>query len=215
MGLYDGGFKDMYSNMLGEDAAVKYKPFVMAAAGASAEIVADVALCPWEMIKVKMQLSPTGTFPTAFGAAWAARSQIRGFPYGSLGPLWSRQIPYTIAKFVCFEKMVDFSYANIWTEPRESYGKATQLTVTAFSGYSAGVVCALVSQAPDNLVSQMAKAENNGKTFSQIAQEVGARNLFFSGLGPRIFMIGTLTAAQWFIFDAWKTANGLGTTGGK
>jgi solute carrier family 25 phosphate transporter 3 len=31
----------------------------------------------------------------------------------------------------------------------------------------------------------------------------------WKGLGPRIFMIGTLTALQWFIYDAVKVALGI------
>lgn len=34
------------------------------------------------------------------------------------------------------------------------------------------------------------------------------------GLGTRIFMIGTLTGFQWWIYDTFKGAMGLGTSGG-
>ena len=60
----------------------------------------------------------------------------------------------------------------------------------------------------------MSKVENQGKSFGQMAREVGARNLFLGGLGARVIMIGTLTGLQWWIYDSWKTALGLGTTGG-
>eukprot|EP00034_Subulatomonas_tetraspora_P000316 GABW01000484.1.p4 GENE.GABW01000484.1~~GABW01000484.1.p4 ORF type:complete len:50 (+),score=14.80 GABW01000484.1:232-381(+) len=36
----------------------------------------------------------------------------------------------------------------------------------------------------------------------------------WAGLGARIFMIGSLTGAQWFIYDSFKTARGMGTSGG-
>jgi len=35
-----------------------------------------------------------------------------------------------------------------------------------------------------------------------------------SGLGTRVFMIGTLTGLQWYIYDTYKTMLGLGTSGG-
>ena len=60
------------------------------------------------MVKVKVQTAPKGTFPTAFGPAWAQMSANKaetGFPYRSLVPLWSRQVPYTVAKFFFFEKV--------------------------------------------------------------------------------------------------------------
>merc|ERR1712113_580560 len=167
-----------------------------------------------EMVKVKIQTSPPGTFPTTFGAALAARSKIDGFPTGSLVPLWSRQIPYTMAKFYFFEKVVEAFYTYVFTNPRDSYSKSTQLGVTFASGYLAGVICALVSQPADNLVSQMGKAENKGKSFGQMASEQGVSKLFFSVLGTRVLMIGTLTGLQWWIYDSFKTVMGMGTSGG-
>jgi len=213
-GLYEF-FKDYYSNLLGEENSKNYKGFIYLAGSASAEFFADIALCPMEMVKVKIQTSPAGTFPTPFGEALAARGQITGFPFGSVVPLWSRQIPYTMAKFFFFEKVVGFFYANVFTQPRETYGKGTQLGVTFASGYIAGIICALVSQPADNLVSQMGKPENSGKSFGQMAGEQGMSKLFFSGLGPRVLMIGTLTGLQWWIYDAFKTTMGMGTSGGK
>jgi len=210
-------FKDFYSNMAGEDNYVAYRGLIWAAASGSAEFFADIALCPFEMIKVKVQTSPAGTFPTGFGEALAKMNSNRveySFPFGSLVPLWSRQIPYTIAKFVGFEFVVELFYKNVFTEPKSSYSKSTQLGVTFASGYIAGVFCALVSQPADNLVSQMSKAANKGKGFGQLASEQGIANLFTKGLGTRILMVGTLTGLQWWIYDAYKTANGLGTSGG-
>jgi len=216
-GLYEF-FKDFYSNLLGEKGSKEWKSFVYLGGSASAEIVADVALCPWEMIKVKVQTSPPGTFPTGFAAAFAAinanRAETR-FPMGSLTPLWGRQIPYTMAKFFFFEKVVSFFYNNVFTEPKETYGKGTQLTVTFLSGYTAGVICAIVSHPPDTLVSLLGKPDNKGKSMGQIATEFGYSNLMTKGLFPRILMIGTMTGVQWYIYDAFKTAMGMGTTGGK
>jgi len=216
-GLYEF-FKDFYSNMLGEEGAKNYKGFVYLGGSASAEIFADVALCPWEMIKVKVQTSPAGTFPTGFGAAFAAMNSNRAetrFPFGSVVPLWARQIPYTMAKFFFFEKVVSFCYTNIFTAPKESYGKGTQLTVTFISGYTAGVICAIVSHPADTLVSLLGKPDNKGKSFGTIASEFGYTNLMLKGLVPRIIMIGTMTGVQWYIYDAFKTFMGMGTTGGK
>jgi len=198
-------FKDVYANLAGEENALKYRALIWTGASASAEFFADIALCPFEMVKVKVQTSPAGTFPTAFGQAWGQMSATRAetrFPFGSLAPLWSRQIPYTVAKFVGFETVVEYFYRNILNEkPKSEYSKATQLSVTFASGYIAGVVCAIISQPADNLVSQMAKASNKGKSFGQIAGEVGIGNLFMKGLGVRVLMIGTLTGLQWWIYD--------------
>jgi len=216
-GLYEV-FKDMYMNMAGEELAEKYKPAIWLAGSASAEVFADIALCPMEMLKVKIQTSPTGTFPTSFGAALKVMNATKadtGFPFRSLVPLWSRQIPYTMAKFFFFEKIVQLFYTKVFTEPKDSYGKGTQLGVTFASGYLAGVVCAIVSHPADSLVSQLGKVANKGKTVGQIASEVGIVGLATKGLGTRVLMIGTLTGFQWWIYDSFKSAMGMGTTGGK
>jgi len=62
-GLYEV-FKDYYSTLAGEENAFKYRGLIYLAGSASAEFFADVALCPWEMMKVKIQSSEAGTFPT-------------------------------------------------------------------------------------------------------------------------------------------------------
>jgi len=105
-------------------------------------------------------------------------------------------------------------YDNVFTEPKETYSKTTQLGVTFASGYIAGVVCAIVSHPADSLVSQIGKAANKGKSLGQIASEVGLYKLCTAGLGTRIIMIGTLTGLQWWIYDTFKTVFGMGTTGG-
>jgi hypothetical protein len=97
-GLYEV-FKDAYSNVVGEDWSYRFRDAIYVVAAGSAEFLADIALCPMEMIKVKVQTSPMGTFPVAFGEAakeMIVRSPETGFPLGSLVPLWGRQIPYTV-----------------------------------------------------------------------------------------------------------------------
>lgn len=216
-GLYEI-FKDYYMNLAGQEATDRYKGAIWLAGSASAEFFADIALCPLEMTKVKIQTSPAGTFPVPFGAAWAEMSRTKvetRFPFGSLVPLWSRQIPYTMAKFFFFEKIVQLFYTHVFTEPKDTYSKPTQLGITFGSGYLAGVVCAIVSHPADSLVSQLGKPENKGKSFGTIVGEVGFGNLATKGLGTRVIMIGTLTGFQWWIYDSFKSAMGMGTTGGK
>jgi solute carrier family 25 phosphate transporter 3 len=211
-------FKDVYSNMLGEENAYKFKGLIWCAASASAEFFADMALCPMEMVKVKVQTSPAGTWPVnlfpATSQMYAQRADTR-WPFGSLIPLWSRQIPYTVAKFFFFEKVVQLFYRHVFTNPKNTYSKTTQLGVTFASGYLAGVICAVVSHPADSIVSQLGKSQNKGKSFGQIINDQGWYKLCTKGLGTRILMIGTLTGLQWWIYDSFKTAMGMGTTGGK
>lgn len=210
-GLYEF-FKDFYSNMAGEENANKYKGLIYLAGSASAEFFADIALSPMEMVKVKVQTAPQGTFPTSFGPALAKMNEMKAetrFPFGSLAPLWSRQIPYTMAKFFCFEKCVEMFYTHVFTQPRNEYSSSTQLGITFASGYIAGVICAIVSHPADLAISLLGKAENKGKTIGQIVKETGPVALMTRGLPTRVLMIGTLTGLQWYIYAACKTALGL------
>ncbi|KAJ3341002.1 Cu/Pi carrier [Gonapodya sp. JEL0774] len=215
-GLYEV-FKDTYSNLAGESAAKQYRPWIWVVASASAEFFADIALCPLEMTKIKVQTAPKGTWPTEFVPAWTRMWSERartGFPYGSLQALWARQIPYTIAKFVFFEQTVSLFYTYLLTDPKETYSKLTQLSVTFASGYIAGVGCAIVSHPADSVVSLLGKDGNRGKSVSALVSDAGLRNILTKGLGTRMLMIGTLTGLQWYIYDTFKTYMGLGTTGG-
>lgn len=206
-GLYEF-FKDYYSNLAGEKYAHEYRGAIYLAGSASAEFFADMALCPMEMVKVKVQTSIPGTFPTELASAVAVmRSDpTSGFPFRSVVPLWSRQIPYTMAKFYFFEMVREQFYASVFTAPKESYSKGTHLGITFASGYIAGVACAIVSHPADTVVSKMSKG---GKSAGQVLSELGPMGIW-GGLGTRIIMIGTLTGLQWWIYDSFKTAIGLG-----
>lgn len=57
-GLYEV-FKKYYSDIAGPDYATKYKTLIYLAGAASSEVIADVALCPFEAVKVRVQTQPT------------------------------------------------------------------------------------------------------------------------------------------------------------
>ena len=47
--------KKFYGDLVGEDKAARWKTSLYLTASASAEFIADVALCPFEAVKVRMQ----------------------------------------------------------------------------------------------------------------------------------------------------------------
>lgn len=196
-------FKNVYSGMIGEENTYLYRTSLYLAASASAEFFADIALAPMEACKVRMQTSPgfANTLREAIPKLNAMEG-ISGF-YKGLPPLWMRQIPYTMMKFACFERTVEALYKYVVPKPRSDCSKSEQLVVTFAAGYIAGVFCAIVSHPADTVVSKL----NNdvGSTPISAAKELGMRGLW-KGLGPRIIMIGTLTALQWFIYDSVKVA---------
>lgn len=212
-------FKDVYKRMAG-DKADEYKVYGWIISSACAEVIADAFLCPWEALKVRMQTSKPGVFPTKMVPGFQQiklNEGMNGF-YKGLGPLWARQVPYTIVKFVYFEKTVRWFYSNVFNaKKRSEYSKATQLSVTFMSGYIAGIICALVSHPADTMVSKLNNVAGGGSLMSNVSKiygEIGFMGLW-RGLVTRIIMIGTLTGLQWWIYDTFKTATGLQTSGGK
>jgi len=63
-------FKDVYGGMFSPETAVAYRKIIWAFASGSAEFIADCFLCPFEAVKVRVQTSRPGTFPTSFPVAF-------------------------------------------------------------------------------------------------------------------------------------------------
>uniref|UniRef100_A0A183F8P1 Phosphate carrier protein, mitochondrial n=1 Tax=Heligmosomoides polygyrus TaxID=6339 RepID=A0A183F8P1_HELPZ len=199
-------FKNVYADMLGPENAYIYRTALYLAASASAEFIADIMLAPMEATKVRVQTSP-GAPPTLRGCApmiYKAEG-LMGF-YKGIAPLWMRQIPYTMMKFACFERTVELLYNYVVPKPRSQCSKPEQLVVTFIAGYIAGVFCAIVSHPADTVVSKL--NQDAGSGIAGIIKKLGFVGLW-KGLFPRIIMIGTLTAAQWFIYDSVKVALNL------
>ncbi|CAH1782865.1 unnamed protein product [Owenia fusiformis] len=199
-GLYEV-FKCLYSDLLGEEKTFQWRTSLYLAASASAEFFADIALCPMEAIKVRVQTNPSWGRTLREGFPKLLKEEgVNGF-YKGLVPLWSRQIPYTMMKFACFERTVEALYRYVVPKPRADCNKAEQLVVTFIAGYIAGVFCAIVSHPADTIVSKL--NQEKGSTFVEVGKKLGFLGMW-KGLFPRIIMIGTLTALQWFIYDGVK-----------
>ncbi|CAG0913499.1 unnamed protein product [Notodromas monacha] len=194
-------FKIKYGELVGEEIAFLYRTSIYLAASASAEFIADIGLSPFEAMKVRIQTSPGFTSSMMECASIISKDEGMGGFYKALVPLWGRQIPYTMMKFACFERTLEALYKYVVPKPREECSKSEQLAVTFTAGYIAGVFCAIVSHPADTVVSKLNKEK--GASAMDIAKRLGWAGMW-NGLGPRIFMIGTLTALQWFIYDAVK-----------
>ncbi len=128
-------FKIVYSDLLGPELSYQWRTSLYLAASASAEFFADIALCPMEACKVRIQTQP-GCPPYLRVVApmiWKQEG-FTGF-YKGITPLWMRQIPYTMMKFACFERTVELLYKHVVPKPRDKCNKAEQLTVTFAAGY--------------------------------------------------------------------------------
>jgi solute carrier family 25 phosphate transporter 3 len=210
-GLYEY-FKKTYADMAGPEMTARYQNLIFLAGSASAEFFADIALCPFEAVKVKVQTVPGFANGFRDGLPKFVQQEGVGGLFKGLTPLWARQIPYTMMKFGAFENTVQALYKYVVPKPKEECNKTEQLGVSFAAGYIAGVFCAAVSHPADLLVSQL--NSRKGASAGQIIKEMGWVALFTRGLPLRIVMIGTLTGLQWGIYDGYKTHVGLPTSGG-
>lgn len=199
-------FKIVYADILGEENAFLWRTSLYLAASASAEFFADIALSPMEAMKVKIQTTPGFANTLREAAPKMYREEGVTAFYKSLVPLWMRQIPYTMMKFACFERTVELLYKHVVPKPRAECSKSEQLVVTFAAGYIAGVFCAIVSHPADTVVSKL--NQEKGATALDVAKKMGFAAMW-KGLAPRIVMIGTLTALQWFIYDFVKVTLGI------
>ncbi|CAM0872394.1 unnamed protein product [Alopecurus aequalis] len=205
-------FKKCYTDVAGPENADRLKTVIYLAASASAEVIADIALCPMEAVKVRIQTQPGFARCLTDGLPKLVQTEGAFGLYKGLFPLWGRQIPYTMMKFACFETIVEMVYKHAVPKPKEQCSKPLQLAVSFAGGYIAGVLCAAVSHPADNLVSFLNNAK--GATVADAITTLGLWGLFTRGLPLRIIMVGTLTGAQWATYDAFKVFVGLPTTGG-
>eukprot|EP00761_Pharyngomonas_kirbyi_P011350 gb/GECH01011375.1/.p1 GENE.gb/GECH01011375.1/~~gb/GECH01011375.1/.p1 ORF type:complete len:330 (+),score=58.61 gb/GECH01011375.1/:1-990(+) len=210
-------FKDKFSDLVGEEAAIKYRTGVYLAASACAEIIADVALCPMEAVKVRIQTKPDFATNMREGLPKILSQEGVGGLFKGVTPLWLRQVPYTMMKFAAFQRTVESIYKYGLGGEKEDYGSGAQLGVSFAGGYIAGIFCAVVSHPADTVVSKLNEVKTEGGTgaaIMKISKDLGPMGMW-RGLFARILMIGTLTGLQWLIYDSVKVWVGLPTTGGK
>lgn len=223
-GLYEI-FKYKYSNMIGKENSIRYRSALYMCASASAEFFADIMLVPFETIKLKVQTIPGYGNGLRDGSARLLREEGTRGMFQILPTLWARQIPYTIIKFVAFERIIEYIYGlteEKWQRPKSSFNSAEQLGWTFIAGYSAGIICGAVSHPADTMATLLSKYPSTDMTYGQRCSLIYSGSAekpgigfygLWKGFGPRVLMIGTLTGLQWFIYDSVKTAWGIPTTG--
>ncbi|ORZ14966.1 mitochondrial carrier domain-containing protein [Lobosporangium transversale] len=211
-----GGYefwKKTFIDYVGLENAVNNRTAIYLVSSGIAEFFADVALCPLEATRIRLVSQPTFATGLVSGFTRILKEEgaIRGF-YSGFGPILLKQIPYTMAKFVVFERASEAILDSVG--PKEKLSAGTLTSINLASGLIAGAAAAVVSQPADTLLSKINKTSGTGSVMSRLAAlaaELGPRGLFL-GLGPRIVMVGTLTAFQFAIYNDIKKA--LGATGG-
>jgi solute carrier family 25 phosphate transporter 3 len=206
-------FKQQSINYLGYETASNNRTSVYLASAALAEFFADIALCPLEATRIRLVSEPTYANGLIGGFSKILKQEGVGAFYAGFGPILFKQVPYTMAKFVVYEKVSELVYQKI---DKKTASDAVQTTVNLGSGLIAGFAAAAISQPADTMLSKINKTkglpgEGTASRLIKIYKEIGLRGSF-TGIGARLFMVGTLTAGQFAIYGDVKKA--LGATGG-
>jgi len=206
-------FKQQSINLLGYETASNNRTSVYLASSALAEFFADIALCPLEATRIRLVSEPTFASGLVSGFGKIARTEGFGAFYAGFGPILFKQVPYTMAKFVVFEKVSEMVFRSV-DKSQLSNGAITGINLG--SGLIAGFAAAIVSQPADTMLSKINKTkglpgEGTTSRLIKIGRELGLRGSY-TGIGARLFMVGTLTAGQFAIYGDIKRM--LGATGG-
>ncbi|KAL0633136.1 mitochondrial phosphate carrier protein [Maublancomyces gigas] len=206
-------FKQQAINILGYETARDNRTAVYLGSSALAEFFADIALCPLEATRIRLVSQPEFAGGLLSGFSKIFKNEGIGAFYSGFGPILFKQVPYTMAKFVVYEKVTETVYNNI---DKATLSDAGQTGVNLGSGLIAGFAAAIVSQPADTMLSKINKTkglpgEGTTSRLIKIAKELGIKGSY-TGLGARLFMVGTLTAGQFAIYGDIKKA--LGAVGG-
>ncbi|EPS61102.1 hypothetical protein M569_13698 [Genlisea aurea] len=198
-------FKKLYGDVLVD----QNKGVIFFMSSASAQVFADIALCPFEAVKVRVQAQSNFAKGLADGFPKLYASEgLHGF-YKGLLPLWGRNLPFSMFMFTTFEHSVEFIYEKLMQRKREDCSKSQQLAVSCLAGYTAGAIGTVISNPADNIVSSL-----YNKKAANAVEKIGFGNLFTRSLPVRIAILGPVVTLQWFFYDSIKMMTGLPTSGG-
>ncbi|PCG94376.1 Mitochondrial carrier protein [Penicillium occitanis (nom. inval.)] len=206
-------FKQQWINQLGLETASNNRTAIYLASSATAEFFADIALCPLEATRIRLVSDPKFASGLLDGFGKILKNEGIGAFYSGFGPILFKQVPYTMAKFVVYEKVAEAIYGVVDKDTLSDGGKTA---VNLGSGLIAGFAAAIVSQPADTMLSKINKTkglpgEGTMTRLFKIGKELGIRGSY-SGIGARLFMVGTLTAGQFAIYGDIKRL--IGATGG-
>ena len=103
--------------------------------------------------------------------------------------LTPKRVPYTMAKFVVYEKVAEAVYRRV---DKSKTSDGMQTVINLGSGLMAGFAAAFVSQPADTMLSKINKTkglpgEGTTSRLIKIAKELGLRGSY-TGLGARLFV---------------------------
>ncbi|EEU04061.1 mitochondrial substrate carrier family protein [Dictyostelium discoideum AX4] len=207
-GLYDV-LKKKFSSQFSDEVAKTYRIPIWVTASAIAETIGDIALCPFEAVRIRQVSNPT--FASGFFSGFNRILKEEGFSgfYKGLTPIILKQVPYTASQFVTYELANDYLYKYLASSrniKREDLSDKQRLGVILTTGAISGLVASLVSHPADTILSKINQEKTDGgatKAIANIIKRLGVRGLFL-GVEARCVMVTTLVTVQFLIYDGLK-----------
>ncbi|KAF5555699.1 phosphate transport MIR1 [Fusarium mexicanum] len=198
-------FKARAVDYLGQPTAANNRNAVYLGSAAAAEFLGDIALCPFESVRIRLVSQPSYATGCVSGLAKLAREEGISGLYSGLGPILLKQIPYTMATFLVYEKAIQTVYSVVDKRELSSMG-VTGINLGA--GLVAGLAAAVVSQPADTMLSKINKeraviGESTSRRLFRIASELGLRGAY-TGIQARAVMVSGMTAVQFGIYGDIK-----------
>ncbi|KAH7016075.1 mitochondrial phosphate carrier protein [Microdochium trichocladiopsis] len=198
-------FKARAVDYLGHSTATNNRNAVYLASAAAAEFLGDIALCPFESVRIRLVSQPTYAVGFVSGLAKLAREEGLSGLYSGLSPILLKQIPYTMATFLVYEKAIQTAYSIV------DKSELTSMAVTGINlgaGLVSGLAAAVVSQPADTILSKINKerankGESTTRRLVRIATGLGLRGAY-TGMQARAIMVGGMTAVQFGIYGDIK-----------
>ncbi|KAG6258790.1 hypothetical protein E4U49_006138 [Claviceps purpurea] len=207
-------FKKQYISLVGgPEKAVNSRMAIYLGASATAELFADVLLCPLEATRIRLvsQRGYATGLMSGFGRM-AREEGFRGF-YSGFVPLLFKQVPFAVGQFSVHEAVNELIYRSMGPERKAKLTGLESTAVELTSGLAAGAAAAILSHPADTLLSAINKGagdKSQGATsrMLQLAKEFGPKRLMLTGLGPRVVMTCALVSGQFVIYAKCKELTG-------
>ncbi|KAG5990770.1 hypothetical protein E4U52_004296 [Claviceps spartinae] len=207
-------FKKQYISLVGgPEKAVNSRMAIYLGASATAELFADVLLCPLEATRIRLvsQRGYATGLMSGFGRM-AREEGFRGF-YSGFVPLLFKQVPFAVGQFSVHEAVNELIYRSMGPERKAKLTSLESTAVELTSGLAAGAAAAILSHPADTLLSAINKGagdKSQGATsrMLQLAKEFGPKRLMLTGLGPRVVMTCALVSGQFVIYAKCKELTG-------
>jgi len=122
--------------------------------------------------------------------------------YRGYFPLVSRDLPFTITKFLVYDSVQKALLAAFPVAQEEA---GLTLGVSLVAGVLAGLAGAVLTTPTDNVLTQLSGNTDKGwkDVIKDLIQEGGFFNIF-RGVGLRCIYFGSLISLQFFLYDYFK-----------